>query len=139
MQPSTVFPIPLNSNLPVSISFLSVAPDIKLSSYRNVISSQTVSFSCNITSKPQVEIKWIKDGAVLLSITDPRIKIITKSAESCNINNPFTEVCMTYSSLTILFTEADDNGEYVCSALYNGYNYSSAVQLAVYGKLLYIV
>jgi len=122
--------------LPVSISFLSVAPDIKLSSYQTVVSSQTVSFSCNITSKPQVDIKWIRNGAVLLSSKDPRVTIITKSTESCNITNPFTEVCMTYSSLTILLTEADDSGEYVCSALYNGYNYSSSVQLAVYGKLL---
>ena len=116
-------------------SSLAAEPDIKLSSYQTVISSQTISFTCNIISKPPVDIEWIRNGSVLLASADPRITIVANSTENCNTTDIFSDVCVTYSTLTIFNTEPDDSGEYICRTSYSGDNYSSPIQLVVYSKL----
>lgn len=92
-------------------------------------------FTCNVTSKPQVDVEWIRNGS-LLAGSNPRVTTVIYSTDNCNDSNPSGDVCTTYSALIVSNTVQDDNGEYVCWVSYNGENYSNAVQLIVHSKLI---
>ena len=115
-----------------------MAPTIvQLPKNKTIKSSESTSFTCTATGKPQVLINWSKNNIIIQneSLSDGGVPVIITNSTigNCTITDPPSQ-CVSSSTLRISNATATDGGEYTCIAANVAGNDTDIGTLIVNGK-----